>query len=113
VLTINKEHTSISETLSVTTRTQHWQRHVDGFQKSGLSRAQYCRDHELSYHVFKYWLTKLSDEAAPKKLVPIALSSQNNNQIGSGLAIRLPNGVHVSGIDNHCVDLVSRLLAQL
>ena len=107
------DYTSMSETISVTTRTQYWQHHVDNFQNSGLSRAQYCRDHELSYHVFKYWLTKLTDDVVPSKLVPVTLSSQANKQSGPGLAIRLPNGVHVSGIDNHSVDLVSRLLAQL
>ena len=34
--------------------------HVNALAKSGLSRAEYCRQHNLSYHSMIYWQEKLS-----------------------------------------------------
>lgn len=37
-----------------------WQPHVEALAQSGLSRREYCRQHNLSYHSATYWLRKLS-----------------------------------------------------
>ncbi len=36
-----------------------WQVHADRWRASGLSRAEYCRQHELSYWAMSYWYEKL------------------------------------------------------
>ena len=36
-----------------------WRVHLDAQSNSGLSRAEYCRQHDLSYHAFGYWRRKL------------------------------------------------------
>jgi hypothetical protein len=36
-----------------------WQPHVEALAQSGLSRREYCRQHNLSYHAVTYWLRKL------------------------------------------------------
>ena len=36
-----------------------WQAHVEALAQSGLSRREYCRRHNLSYHTATYWLRKL------------------------------------------------------
>ncbi len=35
---------------------EFWQQHIDKLKLSSLSRAQYCRDNELNYDRFGYWL---------------------------------------------------------
>lgn len=41
-----------------TTNSKIWQAHLKAWQKSGLSRAEYCRQHVLSYHALTYWKKK-------------------------------------------------------
>ncbi len=38
------------------------QAHLKAMQKSGLSRAEYCRQHNLSYHALSYWKRKANDQ---------------------------------------------------
>jgi len=115
---------STTETLlSAETRTIDWQHHVDVCKHSGLSKAQYCRDHHLTYHVFIYWNAKLGDSDCQRrqstgKLVPVRLGDSAPAQAAStsqvsGLQIHLPNGVRVSGIDPHSISWVGQLLQQL
>lgn len=55
------------------TNSRFWKAHVDAQVKSGLSRAEYCRQHELSYHTLTYWHRKLRqhDFSTSPQLVPI------------------------------------------
>ena len=114
------------QTTTQETAEQHttdWQHHVDAFNQSGLSKDQYCRDHDIIYHLFMYWSAKLCgavpDTAAPQKasigkLVPATLATRNTQPfLQCSLQIHLPNGVHVSGIDSGSVGLVGRLIEQL
>lgn len=100
-----------------------WQHHVDAFHQSGLSKAQYCRDHDLTYHLFIYWSAKLNDvvpdtaaasKAPTGKLVPATITTNNAQTLFQhGLQIHLPNGVHISGIDSSSVRWVGQLIEQL
>lgn len=40
-----------------------WQDHVEALAQSGLSRREYCRRHNLSYHAATYWWRKLPQAA--------------------------------------------------
>ncbi len=40
-------------------RQAFWKAHIDALERSGLSVAEYCRRHGLSYHAFRYWRRKL------------------------------------------------------
>ena len=42
------------------TRSQVWRRHVEAFQKSGLTRPAYCRKHRIRVSQLDYWRRKLS-----------------------------------------------------
>jgi len=51
---------------------RHWQAHIKALKKSGLSRAEYCRQHKLSYHALTYWQRKKPGRQQPgTTLVPI------------------------------------------
>ncbi len=70
---------------------RYWQAHVTTLQKSGLSRAEYCRRHELSYHALTYWQKKLSRHSRTgTTLVPVALeqlSARTEHSQRAGLKI--------------------------
>ena len=49
-----------------------WKARVDAWKRSGLSAAEYCRRHGLSYHAFRYWKRKLGkDVGEAVSLVPV------------------------------------------
>jgi hypothetical protein len=53
-----------------------WQAHVNALSKSGLSRKEYCRQQQLSYHAMIYWQKKLQKQKkniAPATLIPVSL----------------------------------------
>ena len=39
-----------------------WKHHLELQKASGLTRAEYCRNHEINYARFGYWLSKWSCE---------------------------------------------------
>jgi hypothetical protein len=39
-------------------RSKFWGHHVGNFKKSGLSRASYCKQNQIEYSQFTYWLKK-------------------------------------------------------
>jgi hypothetical protein len=42
-----------------------WRQQIEGWRTSGLTRAEYCRQHNLSYDRFIYWKRKFSKESNP------------------------------------------------
>ena len=97
---------------------RRWQAHVNAAEKSGLSRAEYCRRYNLSYHTMTYWQRKLSRcNNRQATLVPVALStalvrnSEQHNQ--AGLQIILPGKMSVVVGDNFSPATLSRLLTVL
>ncbi len=98
---------------------QHWEAHVKAFTKSGLSRAEYCRQHNLSYHAMIYWQRKLSIKPKRKEttLVPITIGHNMEQHSGqsdnAALKIVLPNQFSIEVGDNFSPLTLSRLLATL
>ncbi len=33
----------------------YWKQHIDSWQQTGLSQAEYCRRHNLKHHQLVYW----------------------------------------------------------
>jgi len=100
---------------------RRWAAHVAALRNSGLSRAEYCRRQNLSYHALTYWCRKLSHQSRPATtLVPITfkreLSGGNTNSsqgCSSELAIMLPGDITVAVGDNFLPATLHRLLAVL
>ena len=95
---------------------QFWNQHIQSYEQCGHSKARYCRDNSLSYHQFIYWAARLSDQstiekkAPASKLIPILVKEPDSP---SGLQVHLPNGVLISGISGHSVEIIGRLIDQL
>lgn len=82
---------------------RHWQAHVQTQQKSGLSRAEYCRQHNLSYHALTYWCRKTASIIKPSAhnstLVPVPLSlaqpQQPERRNTSGLRLHIADNITI------------------
>lgn len=74
--------TTIDAPKSITTcdevsRESFWHEQIQRKQASGMSRAAYCRKHELNYDQFGYWeqrWTPSSFSSATTELLPVQLS---------------------------------------
>jgi len=74
-----------------------WLAHADAQVKSGLSRAEYCRRHELSYHTLTYWQKKSSRTKSQTSgtlvAVPAALFKEAQSQSTPQIRVVLPNSI--------------------
>ena len=94
-----------------------WEQHVTQFKDSGLSKAQYCREHQLTYHQFIYWVPQFSrlDDKSPEavitnRFVPVGLTQST---LPAELEITLPSGIQINGITEQTSALTIHLIAQL
>ncbi len=99
---------------------RHWKLHVETLKQSGLTRAEYCRQHNLSYHTLTYWQRKLSTKQAKSNettLVPVPFKAIINHhsveQARAGLKIILPDKIAVEVGENFSSSTLLRLLATL
>ncbi len=97
-------------------RNQHrWQAHVTQQVKSGLNRAEYCRQHSLSYHALTYWCRRLSKPMClpERSLVPVILRSsiqQMEEQQAASLKILLPGQATIEIGDDFLPATLNKLL---
>ena len=94
---------------------RHWEAHFRAAAKSGLSRAEYCRRHNLSYHAMGYWHKRLSRKNSRKTFVPVkmALIQSEERRDESGLKILLPGKMSVAVGGNFSPVTLDRLLTVL
>ena len=99
---------------------RHWKVHVEALKQNGLSRAEYCRQHKLSYHTLTYWQRKLSSSKLTNKettLVPVAFEHLINHQSvqpeRAALKVILSDQIAVEIGDNFSSATLTRLLATL
>lgn len=52
---------------------RRWREHVEGWRRSGLNQAEYCRRHGLNAKRFRYWARQEDGGAQPLTLVPVRL----------------------------------------
>ena len=99
-------------------RIRHWQAHITAQKQSGLSRAEYCRQHQLSYHAATYWHRKLSKPTSQETtLVPVTFASSikinSAPTARSVLKVILPNKIAVEVDDGFSPTTLTKLLVTL
>lgn len=86
-----------------------WQSHIQAWQRSGLSQAGYCQQHELVVSRFGYWRRKLQGGRSPApefvQVVPRATRES--------LSVWLPNGLEIKGVEAGNLAVVTELVAGL
>ena len=96
---------------------RYWERHIRAQQESGLSRAEYCRQQNISYHALTYWQSKVGKASpAGPSLVPVPvekiLPPPGSNQ-GTGVKIILNNTVAIEVGDQFSPQTLHQVLAVL
>jgi hypothetical protein len=56
--------------ITTTDKADFWRHHQRNWQGSGLSQKAYCQQHNLSYHVFKYWRVRQKDTTSVENTLP-------------------------------------------
>ena len=99
---------------------RQWQAYVQAFRRSGLSRAEYCRRQNVSYHALTYWQRKLTGHGTGRSapaLVPVPLASHivpHSSPPGRAeLRVILPGRLSIEVGDGFSPATLSRLLATL
>ena len=97
---------------------RHWEAHLTAQKQSGLSRAEYCRQHQLSYYAATYWQRKLSKPINKgTTLVPVTFTSNIIKRpvpaVGATLKVVLPDKIAIEVSDNFSQTTLTRLLATL
>jgi hypothetical protein len=92
-----------------------WQAHLAAQAKSGLSRREYCRRQQISYHAFGYWRRKLSKTGFNSvALIPITIQPEPRRVINYGsaadLTLVLPGKITITVGDNFSGTTLNRLL---
>ena len=101
----------------------YWQKQVAQWQRSELSVAAYCRQHQVNYHNLLYWRSKLCEGTQSDLSVKetagftrVVSAHMDLGEFGSpqqALTIALPNGIKVSGLHAGNVSLLGDILRQL
>jgi len=100
-------------------RATHWQNHIDRWQTSNLSGAQFCKKYELDLAQFYYWKGKVLrssskatlDHKRPPGFATVVVTDAP--MADEGLCFTLPNGCTIVGITSANVLLVGAILGQL
>jgi len=75
---------------------QYWQSHDEACRRSGLTRIEYCRGHNLNVKIFAYWRHRLKKEAVPVRLVqlppPVQESPTALRLVVNGCGIEVADG---------------------
>jgi hypothetical protein len=76
-------------------RAGYWQQMVRGYQSSGLSRREYCKQNEIQMHCLDYWQRKFKKQTAglaEKKQtgwIPLQVSEEEKQGSAGGIRLRI------------------------
>jgi len=105
----------VSEFLTSQARVDFWQAHVKAWQLSGRSQKTYCKAHDLNYPQFVYWRRKFRQvEETDRRgcstgFIP---ATYVGAKTAEGLAVVLPNGVELRGVNADNLAVVEQLLSR-
>jgi len=99
----------------------HWKPIISAWRASGLSQSAFCRKQDLNRPRFTYWRAKIlgkthkgDQPSTTQPDVSAFVPVQTSNCPGaSGLRVSLPNGMILSGIDEHNVALLKAIIQAL
>lgn len=100
-------------------RRVYWQQQIKQWRGSGISGAQFCKEHDLIYNRFCYWRAKLKRHVStprpvtPSAFVPVVRKGMQSVGSTEGFTMTLPNGISFRNISAQQIDLVAQLVRQL
>jgi len=72
---------------------KHWLNHIEGWQRSGLSQAAYCRQHDLNANSFTGRLSEFRKKAGSvsSELIPVQVSVDKEPPSTNNLVLSVNN----------------------
>ena len=96
--------------------TQFWPEHVSKWRDSGLSQADYCRQHGLCQNNFSYHKLKSSTGLMPTKGEPsgfVRVQVIPQPQYHEPLTLHFANGARLTGIAENNMEMIKQLAVAL
>jgi len=94
---------------------KYWAAHIKAYDNSGLTVAEYCRRHGLSYHAFRYW--KKKQEKSPSvpvvPFVEVGRIQPKSNTTRFCLKINVPGGYSIDVSDGFSSSTLARVISVL
>lgn len=80
-------------------KTELWTKRIQDFYSSGLSRKEWCQEHDLSLSTFSYWLRKQTEPTQMEfEMEPVFAKLPSEQELSSGLsADHTPVTIHLPG----------------
>ena len=81
---------------------ERWRQIIDTCQSSGKSAAQWCRENDVNYKSYIYYLKKYREKTCEQIIVPIGnipVSSTNITVSFNGIDISIPDGANPETIE--------------
>jgi len=99
----------------------HWKPIISAWRDSGLSQSAFCRKNDLNLPRFSYWRVKILGKTnaghqpsiAKPDASPFVPVYTNDHRSNAGLRINFPNGIFLSGIDEHNIILLKAIIQAL
>ena len=92
---------------------EFWERHLDGWQRSGLTQVAYCASHGLRIKSFSRWRSKTREAAqAGNSLLTLIPISVTTPVAGSVVQIHSPGGWRIE-LPAASATMLADLLRQL
>jgi len=92
---------------------RQWEEHIDRWQSSGLTQADYCDRSGVKLSTFRYWRKRLATPDTPVTLVPVGFSSDGSASSVQGLTLVLGERYKVEVGDNFNSSTLARLVDTL
>jgi hypothetical protein len=97
-----------------------WRSHIGAWEKSGLSRAEYCRQNILSPHALGYWHKKYNKpNSAGMTLVPVPIAGKQLHEVkepqtrSAELKVEISNRFKIVVPDGFTAATLARLITTL
>lgn len=62
----------------------YWKQHIDSWQETGLTQAEYCRRYNLKHHQLVYWKKRFLKTETDVSFVPLKLEDLLDSRIPAG-----------------------------
>ena len=94
---------------------EQWYQHIDAWELTHSTQADYCRNNQLPPHQFSYWKNKRLKNNSKTVTSKFAIAHvETSSQIThSTLSMTLPNGIIIDGIDANNAHIIPQLVEGL
>ena len=90
-----------------------WQEHMERWQSSGLTQAEYCDRNGVKLSTFRYWRKRLASPDTPVTLVPVGFGRDGSASSAQELTLVLGDRYKVEVGDNFNSSTLARLVDTL